>query len=81
MMPPAKNRVPIRKAVLTMFAPRLVSLRKVSFTLKARYSTTAEKKIKSSTSVNTIAMMVKLKSILLPLGFVPLRHGVYNFFS
>jgi len=36
MIPPAKNRVPIRKAVFTMLAPRRVSLRKVSFTRNAK---------------------------------------------
>ncbi len=58
-IPPAKKSIPIRKAILTAFAPRFVSLRKVSFTLKARYNTMAEKKTNSNMSVNVIAIMVK----------------------
>lgn len=59
MIAPARKSAPIRKIIFTMLAPRFDSLRKVSFTLNDRYSTTAEKKIRSNMNANAIAITVR----------------------
>jgi len=53
------KRIPIKKAVLAMVAPLLVSLRKVSFILNDKYRTTAEKKIIIRIRANTMAIIVR----------------------